>query len=110
MFLQDLGTRDTVQGVHIKRSGTHEEARSAEGLLFVVIAQDVADILTEETLDALAKFLYTVDIALVHLPFNAGPRLKGRNLPIHGEVPGDVGHQILNDWECLHGEDSDGLI
>ena len=36
--------------------------------MFVVVAQDVADILTEEAFDALAEFLDTFDVLLLHIP------------------------------------------
>src|SRR5580698_1567230 len=96
--------------MHVQRSRTHEEARPTKLFLFVMFAQNVADVLAEKTLDALAKFLYTIHIALIHLPLDAGPRLEWRDLLIHSEVPGDVRHQILDDRECFHGEDRDGLI
>jgi hypothetical protein len=70
----------------------------------------MADILAEKALNTLAKFLHAVHIALVHLPLDAGTRLEGRDLLIHSEVPGDVSHQILDDGECLHWKDGDGLI
>jgi len=55
-----------------------------------VLAKHVADVLAEEALDALAKFLHAVDVALVHFPFDAGTRLERRNLPVHLVVPGNV--------------------
>jgi hypothetical protein len=75
-----------------------------------MLAQNVADILAEKALDALAKFLYAVDISLVHLPLDAGPRLEGWDLLIDPEIPGDVSHQILDDRERFHRKDGDGLI
>src|SRR5260370_13384383 len=109
-LLQHLCSRDAVKGMHLKRSRTDEEARSAKLLLFAVLAQNVADILAEKALNALAKFLHAVHIALVHLPLDAGTRLERRDLLIHSEIPGDVSHQILDDRECFHGKDGDGLI
>ena len=96
--------------MHLKRSGAYEEPWAAKLLLLAVVTQDVADILAKEALNALAKLLYAIHIPLVHLPLDARARLEGRNLPIDFEVPGDVGDQILDHREGLHGEDGDGLI
>src|SRR5260370_14602667 len=82
-LLQHLCPRDAVKGLHLKRSRAHEEARSAELLLFAVVAQNVADILAEKALNALAKFLHAVHIALVHLPLDAGTRLERRDLSLY---------------------------
>ena len=109
LVLQHLCARDAVERMHLERGRADEEARSAKLFLLVVIAQDVADILAEEALDALAELLHAIDVALVHLPLDAGARLEGRDLLIHFEIPGDVGHQILDDRKCLHGKDGDGL-
>jgi hypothetical protein len=96
--------------MHFERSRTHEEPRSPKLLLLTVLAQNVADILAKEALDALAKFLNAIHIALVHLPRDAGPWLKRGNLLIDFEIPGDISDQILNHRESLHGKDGDGLI
>ena len=37
-------------------------------VVLVVVAQDVADVLAEEALDALAEFLHAVDVLLLHAP------------------------------------------
>src|ERR1700692_2394666 len=50
-LLQHLCPRDAVKRMHLKRSRAYEEARSAKLLLLAVIAQNVADILAEKTLD-----------------------------------------------------------
>src|SRR6476661_286712 len=50
--LLDLaGTIDGVEGMHLERRGVDEVARAGEGLVKVVVAQDVADVLAEEALD-----------------------------------------------------------
>src|SRR5579871_285357 len=96
--------------MHLQRSRTNEEPRSAKLLLLIVITQNVADILAKETLNAFAKFLYAIHVALVHLPPNPGPRLKRWNLPINLEIPRNIRNQILDHRKRLHRKDVDGLI
>ena len=43
-------------------------------VVLVVIAQDVADVLAQEALDALAEFLHAVDVFLGHAPGAVGAR------------------------------------
>src|SRR5581483_2464802 len=75
-----------------------------------MLAQHMTYVLTQKTFNTLPKFLYAVNVFLVHPPVHAGARLKWRNLAIDGIVPGDVRHQILDYGERLHGEDRDGLV
>src|ERR1700757_4202885 len=96
--------------MHFEAGNTDEETGSAELFLFAVVAKDVADVLAEEALDALVEFLHTVDVALVHLPLDAGPGLERRDLPVHSVVPRDIGDEILDQRKGFHGEDRDGLI
>ncbi len=90
--------------MHFQARNAHEEARPAELLLLVVIAQDVADVLAQEALDALAEFLHAVHVSLVHLPFDAGPGLERRDFLVHFVIPGDVGDQILDQRKSFHGK------
>ena len=47
-----------VQRVHVELGDAHEEARTREGLLVVlVVTDDVAHVLTQEAFDALAELL-----------------------------------------------------
>ena len=48
--------------MHLERGGVDEEARADELVVLVVIAQDVADVLAQEALDALAEFLHAIDV------------------------------------------------
>ena len=57
-----------VERVHLERRAVEEEARSDEALEFAMIPQDVADVLTQEALDALPEFLDAIDFALRHPP------------------------------------------
>src|SRR5688572_16058770 len=96
--------------MHLQSGDAHEESWSAELLLFVVIAQDMANILAKKTLDALAEFLHPVDVALVHLPFHVGTRGEGRNLAVDFVIPRDIRDQIFNYRERLHRLHGDRLI
>src|SRR5271170_1907926 len=96
--------------MHFKRGSTYKEPRAGKLFLFAMVSQDMADVLAKETLNAFAKFLYAIHIALVHFPLDSGARLERRNFLIYFEVPGDVGDQILDHREGLHGEDGDGFI
>src|SRR5688572_10434060 len=96
--------------MHLEPGDAHEESGAAELFLFVVIAQDMADILAKKTLDALAEFLHSIDVALVHLPFHVGTRGEGRNLAVDFVLPRDICDQIFNYRERLHRLHSDWLI
>src|ERR1700729_713196 len=76
----------------------------------MVVPQNVAHILAKEAFNALTKLLYAIHIPLIHLPLDAGTWLKRWNLLIHSEIPGDVGHQILDHRKSLHRKESDGLV
>src|SRR4051812_32062371 len=97
--------------MHLKRRGVHEEARANELVVFAVLTQNVAHILAEKTLDALAKFLYAFDIGLLYTPSAIG-RI-GRTRPefpdglLYFEVPGNVGDQIPDYREGMHGLEND---
>ena len=54
--------------MHLKRGDTHKESRSAKILFMFMIAEHVADVLTQETLDAFTKFLNAIHILLRHAP------------------------------------------
>src|SRR5271168_2759679 len=47
----------SVQRIHFERGDIDQEARTDEFVVLVVIAQHVTDVLAQEALDALAKFL-----------------------------------------------------
>src|SRR5262245_50294259 len=74
--LQQFGARQTVEWVHFQPGHAHEEARSAKLVLLLVIAQYVTNVLAEKALNAFAKFLHAIDLALIHLPFNVRLRRK----------------------------------
>src|SRR6185437_9713788 len=96
----------SVQRMHFKRSGIDEQARTNEFVVLVVLAQYVANILAEETLDTLAKFLHTLDVGLLHAPRAVwcvgGPGLELFDRLLGSEVPRNVRDQIANDRERVH--------
>ena len=83
-------------------------------LVQVMVAQDVADVLAQEALDALAEFLDAVDVLLGHAPGAVGgvrrPRLERRDALLDPVVPGDVGHQVLDERKGPHRLDRDRLV
>src|SRR5437867_1890136 len=102
-----------VERVHLERGEAHEEPRPGEALLVLfVVADDVADILAEEALDALVEFLNALDVLLVHPPLAVGvlrlrlERGDGLRLLV---VERDVGDKVLDHWERLHRRDRDVL-
>ena len=71
-FSQILEPIFGVERMHFERRGVDEESRPDELVVHVMIAQDVANILAQEALDALAKLLHAVDIFLRHAPGAVG--------------------------------------
>ncbi len=71
-----------------------------------MIAQHVANVLAQETLDALAKFLDPFDILLLHVPAAVGvvgfARFERLDFFLDAIIPGDVGDQIFDQRESLH--------
>ena len=53
-----------VERMHLQRGGVDEKARPDELVVLVMIAQDVADVLAEEALDALPELLHAVHVLL----------------------------------------------
>ena len=98
-----LQIRDAILGIermHFQRSGVHQEAGSDELVVFVMIAQHMANILAEKTLDALSEFLNAVNVFLHHCPRSVGivwfSWLKWFDLFLDAEVPTDISHKISN--------------
>jgi hypothetical protein len=78
---------DAVKRVHFEAGNAHEETGAGELVVFVVIAQDVADVLAKKTFDTLAEFLNAVNILLEKFPFRAGARLERRDFFVDLVVP-----------------------
>ena len=66
--LEVLAPVGLVDRVHLQAGRPDEEARAHERLLGLVVAQDVADVLAQEALDALAVFLDPLDVLLLPAP------------------------------------------
>jgi hypothetical protein len=96
--------------MHFEAGGANEKARATEGIVFGVIAENVADVLAEKTFDALAKFLNAIYVALVHFPFDIFSRLEGGDFAIDLVVPGDVGDEVFDDGKGLERRDGDGIL
>src|SRR3954453_537160 len=96
-----------VQRVHFERGRIHQKSRADELLVHVMVAQYVADILTEIALDALSKLLHPFDIFLGNAPSPIGrvglPRLELRDALLYLVIPRYVRDQILHVRKCLHG-------
>src|SRR6478736_1077630 len=102
-----------VERVHVELGRTDEETGSGERLLVVlVVTHDVAGVLAEEALDALAELLRALDVDLLH-PVVAGrhPLGRGERRDLAGlrVVEGHVGHEVADDREGTHRRHGDRL-
>src|ERR1700739_5007371 len=92
--------------MHLQRRDVHEKARTDELVVHVVIAQHVADVLTEKTLNALSKLLNAIGVLLSHAPSPVRrvgfARLEWCDALLHLEVPGHIRNQIFYMREGLH--------
>src|SRR5207247_2385718 len=61
-----------VQRMHFERCDVHEISGTNELLVQMMFSQDVAHVLTKETLDALSEFLNAINILLRHSPGSFG--------------------------------------
>src|SRR5204862_5044415 len=55
-----------IERMHFERGHVDEKPRADKFLVFPMIAQDVADVLAEKTLDAFPEFLDASDVFLLH--------------------------------------------
>ena len=103
-----------VERVHLERRGVDEEARPDELGVQRVIAQDVADVLAQEALDALAELLHAIDVGLRHAPRAVRrvrrPRLERLDRLLDLVVPRHVGDEIPDQRERLHRLERDRLV
>src|ERR1700687_3289111 len=113
VVVQEPGAIHGVERVHLERGGLDEEARAREGLLLLlVVADDVADVLAQEALDALVELLGAIDV-LLHHPVLAVRvrRLEPQRRDLLGlhVVVGDVGDQVPDQGEGPDGGHRDRL-
>ena len=103
-----------VERVHLERRDVHQEPRADELVVHAMLPQDVADVLTQEALDALPVLLHPVDVGLIHPPGPVGSigraRLERLDPSLDPEVPRDVGHEILDRRERAHRLDGHRLV
>ena len=68
-----------VERVHVELGVAQEEPRAGEGRLVVlVVTDDVADVLAQEALDALAELLAALDVDLRHPALAVGVARRRR--------------------------------
>ena len=95
-----------VERMHLQRGGVDKKARADEFVEFPMLAQHVADVLAQKTLDALAELLHAIDVRLLHAPGAVGRVGLARPELLDGlldsEIPGNVGHQIANGGKVVH--------
>ena len=91
----DFGPVHVVDRMHFQSRHAHQKTRPAEANLLMMLAQYVADILTEKALDALAEFLDAVRLHLREIPVGIGFRLECRNVLVDFVVPGNVTERSL---------------
>src|SRR5262249_34187172 len=105
---EDVDAVAVVEGVHLQRGDADEEARAPEPVRLAVLAQDVADVLAQEALDALAELLDPVGLLLGEGP--VGPRAgpERGDLLVDLEVPGAGAGQVLDAGEGFQRRDGDG--
>src|SRR5262245_12350635 len=103
---QLLGAVRRVQRVHLERRRVDQEPRTDELLVQVMVAQHVAHVLAQKTLDALAELHHSVDIALLHAPRAirriGRSRRERRDLLFDPVVPGHIGDQVPEQREGPH--------
>src|SRR5438477_170240 len=63
-FFQFFRSILSIERMHLQRGDINQVARANELVVLVMFAQNVAHILAQETLDALAKFFHAVDVFL----------------------------------------------
>src|SRR5437867_472426 len=99
--------------MHFQRRHVDEKTRSDEFVMHLMIAQDMTDVLTEKTFDALSKLLNAVDVGLLHPPGTIGrigcARSEWFDSPLHQKIPRHVRDQIFDDWKRFHRLDCDRL-
>jgi hypothetical protein len=61
-----------IERMHFECGGIDEQTRTDKFVLLVVFSQNVAHVLTEKTLDALAKLLHALDVCLLDAPCAIG--------------------------------------
>src|SRR6266496_3710543 len=96
--------------MHFKPSHSDEETRPAELFVFIVLAQNVADVLAKKALNALAEFLHPINVFLLHSPIGPSLWSERGNFLVDLVIPRNVCDQVFDDRERLHRQNGDGLV
>src|SRR5438067_1198282 len=103
-----------VQWIHFQSCRIDQEARADKLLVHVMLAQNMADILAKEALDAFAEFLNAVGVLLGHAPSPVRrvgrARSKFGDVFFHAVIPRHIGDQISDVGKGLHRLDGYGLF
>src|SRR4029078_5048772 len=80
-----------IEGMHLQSGKMNQEARADKFVVHLVIAQNMADVLTKKTFDAFSEFLHAIDVALLHPPCTISgiglSRLERLDSFLHLEIP-----------------------
>src|SRR5262249_18132493 len=108
---EGLAVGGSVEWVHVQLGGADEEPRTGErDLVVLVVTDDVADVLAEKALDALAELLRALDVHLLHpVPTGCEPRRRGerRQLASLLVVEGHVRDEVADHREGTDRRDRD---
>src|SRR5260221_308266 len=100
--------------MHLKRSSVNQKSRPDKLLMLFMITQNMTHILTQETLDAFAKFLHAVDVLLLHPPRAVlgvrRSRLELLDAFFDLIVPRNVRDEVLDRRKSTHRLDRNGPI
>ena len=107
---EELDPGSSVFRMHLERCQLDEEPRAIVARLAVMLAQDVADILTEKAFDTFPELDQTSDVVRRHPPglrrrTDRRPRTERRDLAAHLVVAAHIGDQVANDREAAHRPD-----
>jgi len=95
-----------IERMHFECSRIDKEARTDKFLVLVVFSQNVAHVLAEKTLDALAKLLNALDVSLLNAPCTIGGiRRTGFELLdrfLGPEIPRNIRDKVAYDWKRVH--------
>src|SRR4030095_5244824 len=76
-----------VERVHLQAGNADQKPRPAKFFLTIVVAEHVADVLTQEALDALAELLHAVGLGLRELSRPVRAKLEAGDLLVDAKVP-----------------------
>ena len=102
-----------VERVHLESRSIDQMARAHELIEHLVLAQHVAHILAEKTLDALPKFLHPLDVGLEHAPRSIRRVRRTRrellDAQLCAKIPRYIGDEVPDRRKGPHGLDGDRL-